>query len=248
MGGQSGLGQNLYVGGYNLSSDVGAINDAGGPRPSLPVTALNASGVERLLGLGDGHISFNTWFDDGTNLSHTALSSLPTTDTQALYVAGTAAGDKAAGLVCKQVGYNWSRNNDGSLQGTIECVSSSGNPLEWGEMLTSATDTHTGATNGTSRDDTAQTTGGLRAYLQVFALTGTNVVVTIEESNDNGSGDAWTAKLAFTSVTSVPGKERKTGTGTVERYLRLATSGTFSSAEFAVMTARGTANDDVPLA
>ena len=246
MAKQSGLAQNLYVGGYNLSTDVGAIAEAGGARGSLEVTALNKSAVERLIGLADGKISFNTWFDDGALLSHVALSALPTTDTQVLYLIGTAVGDPAAGLVCKQVNYDWNRGNDGSLQGTVECLGQ-GAPLEWGIMLTSATDTHSGGTSSSSRDDAGATSDGLRAYLQVFALTGTNVIATIQESSDNGSGDAWSAKLAFTSVTSAPNKERKTASGTVERYLRVTTSGTFSSAEFALMTQRGTAQDDEDL-
>ena len=44
-----------------------------------------------------------------------------------------------------------------------------------------------------------------------------------------------------------PTAEQVTITGTVERYVRLTTTGTFSNLDFAVAYARGTAQDDVDL-
>ena len=73
--------------------------------------------------------------------------------------------------------------------------------------------------------------------------------VTIEQSSDNGSGDAWATVLSFTAVgyASAPTAERVTVSGAVERYLRITTTGTFSNLDFVVTTRRGTAQDDVTL-
>ena len=37
---QSGLGQNLYVAGYNLSGEIGAIDNIASPRGLLDTTAI----------------------------------------------------------------------------------------------------------------------------------------------------------------------------------------------------------------
>ena len=78
---------------------------------------------------------------------------------------------------------------------------------------------------------------GLSAYLQVTEFTGTSVTGTIEESFDDGVGDAFSAVTggAFAAVSSANSSERieTTAALTVYRYLRLVTSGTFSDAKFA---------------
>ena len=56
MAKQSGLGQQIFVHGYDLSGDVAAIDNAGSPREALDTTALNASAHERVLGLSLIHI------------------------------------------------------------------------------------------------------------------------------------------------------------------------------------------------
>ncbi|NIV28256.1 MAG: hypothetical protein GWN58_01720 [Anaerolineae bacterium] len=45
-------------------------------------------------------------------------------------------------------------------------------------------------------------------------------------------------------MTSAPAAERVTVAGTVDRYLRVTSSGTFTSADFAVMVRRGESVDD----
>lgn len=245
----SGLAQQFYLGGYDLSGDVGAIQGAGSPRPTLDVTGINQSARHRVNGLSDGEISFNTWFNDAANQEHDALKGLPTADVHVMYAMGSSIGSVAAGLVAKQVNYDWQRGADGSLQGSVACKGAAGFPLEWCNLLTAGIRTDTGATNGTSRDDSAATTAGIRGYLQVFAFTGTDVTVVIQESSDNGVADPFTAKLTFTQITTGRQGERATAAGTVERYLRVATttSAGFTSAAFTVAYQRGTAQDDEAL-
>ena len=105
--------------------------------------------------------------------------------------------------------------------------------------------TDTGAANGSSLDlGTGSTAFGLQAYLQVLSFTGTDATITIQESSDNGAGDAWAAVTggAFTQVTAGPVVERiqTARDQTVERYLRVATTttGGFSDLQFVVAVHR----------
>lgn len=237
---QSGLGDNAYIGGYDLSGDVSALTTIRGGPMALDVTGISSSAYERIGGLRDGEISFNTWFNDGALREHVALSSLPTTDTQVMYFRGTTLGNPVAAMVAKQINYDWQRNADGTLQGTVQALSN-GYGLEWCRSLTAGKRTDTTATNGSSVDDSASSAFGLQAYLQVFSFAGTSVTVTIQESSDDGAGDAFAAVVggAFTAATGITTERIATASGlTVERYLRAVTSGTFTSAVFAVAYAR----------
>ena len=247
MAKQAGLAQEFYAGGYDLSGDVGAIQECSCPRVVLEVTAINKSARERVNGLADGKIVFSPWFNDAANQEHAALKGLPTADVLVMYVDAPTVGQPAACLVAKQMSYDWRRGNDGSLAGTVE-ARGQGNALDWLDMLTAGIRTDTAATNGSSKDDAAATTYGIVAHLQAFAFTGTSVTVAIQESSLDGGADPWATKLSFIAVSASRQAERKTATGTVERYLRVVTTGTFTSAAFAVAYRRGTAQDDVSLA
>ena len=48
MAKKSGLGQQIFVNGYDLSGDVASIDNAGSPRELLDTTALNASHLKQL--------------------------------------------------------------------------------------------------------------------------------------------------------------------------------------------------------
>ena len=89
---------------------------------------------------------------------------------------------------------------------------------------------------------TGSTSVGLQAYLQVFSFTGTSCTVTIQESSDDdGDPDTFTAVVggAFTAATGRTTQRIQTARAlTVERYLRVVTSGTFSQCSFAVMVNR----------
>ncbi len=245
MAKKSGLSQNFYLGGYDLSGDVGAVATAASPKSALAITGLDKSAVERVLGLADGELSFNTWFNDATDQEHAALKGLPTTDAVALYLMGTALGDAAAGLAGKQINYDWSRNDDGSLKGSVQ-VLANGTPLEWGDAVTAGKVTHASASSSTGSVG-AQSTAGAMGYLQVFSVGSGTPTFVIEDSSDttNGSDGTWATLLTF--ATQVQGAERKTVTGTVEKGLRATTTGTFTNAVFAMALRRGTANDDVDL-
>ena len=79
---------------------------------------------------------------------------------------------------------------------------------------------------------TLQTAFGAQAYLQVTQFTGTSVTATVQHAPDNAT---WSTLAAFTAVTAAPAFQRVPATGTVARYLRVITTGTFSSATFMTM-------------
>ena len=246
MAKKSGLGQQIFVHGYDLSGDISAINNASSPRELLDATALNASAHERLLGLSDGNLGVSSWFNDATEQEHAAYKGLPTTDRIVTWAFGATRGDVAACLVGKQINYDGSRGTDGSLAMTID-TQSNGVSLDWCDTLTTGKETHASAGNSTSRDDGAATSAGMVAYLEIADLDSGTATVTIQQSSDNGSSDAFATVLSFTAVAAAaaPTAERVTVSGAVERYLRITTTGTFSNLDFCVSTRRGTAQDDV---
>ncbi len=240
MAKSSGLGDNCYVGGYNLSGDIGSAQKiSGGPAP-LDVTAIDKSAFERIGGLRTGDIQFTSFFNPSLNQEHAALSGLPTTDTQIMYTHGTALGNPAACMTCKQIDYNPTRAANGMLTISVS-AQSNGYGLEWGRLLTAGLRTDTAATNGSSVDGGGSTAFGAQAYLQVTAFTGTDMTVTIQDSADNASFTN-VAGFAFTATTAAHTFQRiaTTNTATIRRYLRAitSTSGGFTSATFAVAVIR----------
>jgi hypothetical protein len=234
---KSGLGHYLLVDGYDLSGDIGSLGNIGGGPAALEVTGIDKSAPERLGGLRDGRIEFDAWFNDAAAHAHPVLSALPATDRQLMYLCGQAIGSAAANVIAKQVNYDPTRAADGAF--TIG-VSAQGNgyALEWGEQITPGVRTDTSATNGASFDNGAASSFGAQIYLQVESVTGTSVTVKIQDSADNSSWADLTGG-AFTAATG-RGVQRiaTANNATVRRYLRVATSGTFSSAVFAVVLVR----------
>lgn len=235
MAKQTGLGDNFYVAGYDVSGDVQSLGNISCPMSPLDLTGIDKSAYERAGGARDGLMEFTTFFNDATSAEHDALKSLPTADVDLMYCRGTTLGNAGAAMRGKQVNYDLNRGDDGSLTFGVQAVANAYG-LEWGQLLTAGKRTDTSATNGSSIDTTASASFGWQMYLQAFALTGTSCTVTIEDSADNA---AWTtlSGAAFTAFTG-RGTERKASaspTATVRRYLRAVTSGTFSSAIFAVV-------------
>lgn len=241
MAKQSGLGDALFIAGYDLSGDIGAVNGIGGGPALLDVTGIDKSAFERIGGIRDGHIDYTAFFNPAAGRAHLRLSTLPTTDVILSYYRGTALGGASANLVAKQLNHDGTRADDGAFTFTGQ-NQGTGYGLEWGTSLTAGKRTDTTATNGSSVDfGTGSTAFGLQAYLHVFAFTGTSVTVKLQESSDNGAGDAFTDVTggAFTAATGITSQRIATSSSqTVERYLRVVTTGTFTNAIFAVSVNR----------
>lgn len=236
MAKQSGLGDNLYIAGYDLSGGIGSLEEIGGGPAVQEVPGINKSAQER-IGLGrDGRIQYNAYWQPGiaANEAHNRLKLLPTADVMMTYARGTLVGSPAACMVAKQIDYNGTRAPDGSFTFKVQALANAFG-LEWGRQLTAGMRTDGAAANGTGIDTTASLSFGGQAYLQIFAFTGTSVTVKIQDSADDISY-ADVAGFAFTAASAI-GTERIAigNTATLRRYLRAVTVGTFSNAVFSVV-------------
>jgi len=241
----SGMGDQLFIGGYDIGADVNSINSLSTPRETLPATDITQSAMARLFGKRDAQAEFSTYFNDATDREHEALKGLPRTDVHLMYLRGTTLGNESLSMVGKQVDYAPNRSDDGSLLFGVSVLSSAFG-ADWGRQLTAGKRTDTTATNGTSVDfGTGSTAFGFQAYLQVFSFTGTSATITIQESSDNAVGDPFAAVTggAFATVTGRTAErlQSASATLTVERYLRVVTTGTFSNLVFAVSLTRNNA-------
>jgi len=237
MSKQSGLGQQFLCGGYLIGGDVQAINNCHGGPQLIDSTDITQFGHARLGALRDGGMDLTSYFDPAPGMAHAAFSPLPRGDVIMTWLLGQAIGNPCACLNAKQIGYDPTRGNDGSL---TEKVEGQGNSygLEWGVQLTPGARTDTAATNGTSWDTGGSLSFGGQAYLQAVAFAGTDVTVQIEDSADNTTF-ALVTGLAFSQITGgTPLAQRisVSNVSTIRRYVRAitVTTGGFTSLQFAV--------------
>lgn len=241
MAKQGGMGDRLYIDEFDMSGDVGSLNNVGGgPAPSI-VTDITKSAEQRIGLIRDGRLSMVTWFNPSTTAgaegSHSILRTRPTTDRIITYGIGTAIGNPAASLVSKQVNYDGTRNQDASYTHAVDTLAN-GFGLEWGEQQTAGKQSATTGGNNTSIDGLAGTSFGATSYVHLISFTGTNIFIGYDGSSDNGVGDPFATidggslEAAFTAV----GSQRKASgvTASIERYTRLYFSGTFTQATFMV--------------
>ncbi len=242
-GKQTGMGHSLLLNGINVSGDVTALDEITGSLGELDCTGIDKSARERIGGIRDGLIKATSWWNNAVGGTHDTLAALPTADVHAMYLAGSAIGDWAACLVSQQATYAPSRDDEGSMTAGFE-LAGRGYGLEWGQLLTAGLRADTTATNGGSLDygaTIATTAFGLQAYLQITEFTGTNITIKLQESSDNAAGDAFADVTggSFGAQTAVGASRIATSASqNVERYLRVVTSGTFTSCTFAVTVAK----------
>lgn len=234
----SGLGDNFYIAGYDLSGDVASLEQIGGGPAAGDVTAIKSSAHERIGLHRDGGMQFSSRFNTSAGAEHPALSTLPRTDVVATYFRGTTLLNPAAGCIGKQIDYNGSRATNGDLTIKVQ-VQANGFGLEWGKQITAGLRTDTTATTGAAVDDNgAGTSFGGQAYIVVTAFSGTSVTVDIQSATTSGGSYATTGltSSAFTAI----GAQRLSvaNTTTINRFLKVVTTGTFTSATFAVLFVR----------
>src|SRR3954471_9460681 len=96
---ETGLGDRLYVAGYDLSGDIGSIQRVAGGPAAMEVTGIDKSAHERIGGRRDGGIDYTAWFDKQTGQAHPRLSLLPTADVITSYFHGIVQGNACASCV-----------------------------------------------------------------------------------------------------------------------------------------------------
>lgn len=241
---QSGLGDNFYVDGNNISGDVGSIDNISSPLKLLDVTGIDKPAYERIVGLRDGDMKFTTFFNAAIGKVLSVLKTLPRTNRIATYCRGTTLGNPSASILALQLNYDGKRANDGGY--TFSCeAQANGFGIDWGNQLTAGMRTDTAATLGTAVDFAAATSFGFQAFLHLNAFTGTDVTVKLQDSADNSSFTDITSG-AFTQITATTPQAQRLavgGTATVRRYVRAVTvtTGGFTSATFAVHITKNTA-------
>lgn len=237
MAKESGLGAQLYMDQYDLSNDTNSVPRIGKSLNPLEQTGIDKLAFERKAGLLSGQITLISFFNP-TN-AHACHETLPRADRIISYCHRATLGTPVASMVAKQLSYNPTRDADGQLTAEVDAQSNA-YWIDWGYALTAGKRTDTAATNGTGVDFAQQgapASFGLQAYLHVFAFTGTSATVKLQQSSDNGGGDAFADVTggSFTVVTAATKERIATARNqAVERYLRVVTTGTFSNLVFAV--------------
>lgn len=241
MAKQSGLTSAFFVGTADISGDVGSVGTIEIARAALDVTAIDKSAIERITGLRDGSMSFNSYWNTSAGAAETVLEALPRTDIQCSLFIGSTVGYPAASMIAKQLNYAPSRGQDGSLVATTN-LQANGYGLEWGEMLTTGKQTFaSGATNGTSIDlGAVSTLFGAAGYLHVFSVGSGTPTVAIADSADNSSFTAITG-MTFTASPAATTERLQGAVGaTVRRYVRVQVTGTYTNLVCAVNFVRYT--------
>ena len=135
---------------------------------------------------------------------------------------------------------------DGALTFSVQLDSTAGTFLEWGRILAAAI-AHGSATTATGYNDGAQTTVGAVGFLHAISCSSGTVEYDIDDSSDstNGQDGSWATLLSFTDVAAAshPTAERVEVNGTVEKYTRAVTEGSFSTAVFSMAIRRRVTGD-----
>jgi hypothetical protein len=243
MAKQSGLGSKLWVGAYDLSGDIGAADTVETIRGVLPSTSIEDSAESRIMGLKDGNLGFNAYWNTATDRAHLVLTAITSADVQCTLAAGTPAlGTAAASIIAKKTSMATARGSDGSLVASI-AAAANGYGLEWGELLTTGAQTFaSGTVNGSSIDlGAVDTAFGAAAYLHVLSLgSGTPTVVVADSANNS----AFTTVTGLSFTPTAAGTERKetAALATVRQYVRITVSGTYTDLVCVLNFVRYTAN------
>jgi len=228
----NGLDVRLYVEGYDLSGDANALSGMGYSSTLYETPTLDSSAMKRIIGPVDTTVTVNGWFDNATGQIHPVFTSnsgkIPTDDQLLLIPFGSAIGSVAMGLVSKEANYDVERPDSGAISVSSN-FSANGTAAEYGKMLTAHKDSHASATSNDSEDNSASSSSGAVAFLQVFSVASGTPTFKIEHSANDSS---WADLVSFTASPAVTA-ERVTVAGTVNRYLRVTSTGTFTTCVFA---------------
>lgn len=198
----------------------------------LEETAALGDGWENhaYLGMKKASLTQEGFFDDAADSSNVALNEKQGSSRVLCFgLEGNTIGKKFTGYSgAMQVNYRRVAGRGALHKANAEYQGSGA--VEDGHVLHAhSTETAaSGNTEATPVDNGASSADGGSGYLQVSALTlggYTNVVVKVRHSADNV---AYADLITFTAVTAAPAAERKTVTGTVNRYV--ASSWAFTGA------------------
>ena len=174
------------------------------------------------VGINRGFVDYLGMYDDADNRTSEALDEHGGLDEAMCVIwGGNVQGRKAMGLKVLQSSHNRAVSRTELAKASAHYESSGA--IEEGIVLSSLNaESADGETDDGSHDFGAAGTRSA-AYLQVTELDlggYDSVTVAIQESSDDGAGDAWVDVATFTTVTAESVGERIAIAATVERYVR----------------------------
>lgn len=240
VGKSAGMGDQLWIGGYDLGADTNSLTEMNGGFLTLPATAITNDAEARFAGERTGSMTVVSYFNPDANQSHAVYSPLPTTDVIATYAHTTAIGGPSINLIGKQVDYQGAHGQDGSYLLTIPMLSNAYG-TQWAFQATAGKRTDASATAAGSvspLDQGSATPGAFGGvmWVHLFSLGSGSVTIKLQESSDNGA-DAYADVVGATTaaLSSAPTTVRiATGLIDVERYIKVVTTGVFTNAVLAV--------------
>ncbi len=175
------------------------------------------------VGVGSGEISLEGFYDDADNASSEALSSNLGTSRIGVYgVAGNVQGQAVSGVNVIEASFARGAAR-GELQKVAAVFPTTGDIEEGVIIQPLIAESGSGVTSVGSHDFGASGTR-LAGYLEVTELTlggYTSITVKIQESSDDGAGDAFADKVTFTNITAESIGERIAIGVSVERHVRV---------------------------
>lgn len=230
MAKQSGLGDQLLIGGVDIGADTSAIGSLATPRATLDSTGITQSANERLFGKGDGTAEFTTYFNDAAGGTFEKLKALPTSNQVITYLRGQGIGSAALCMVGLQLNHDGTRGDEGDFTFQVAVNSTGGFGVDWCDQLTTGKQTFASAANGTGYDTAASVSFGFQAYAQVISLGSGTPTLKIQDSADNATfADLADGSFGVVTAGSAARIQSSSATATVRRYLRVATTGTFTN-------------------
>lgn len=227
-----GKGASVLVDEYDLSAFLNTF-DGAATADTAEVTTFGSSSKAYVAGTKDATISLGGFFDGTANAVDEVLqAALGGSALITLAPAGVATiGNRVSLADCITTSYGVGATVGDAVTVSAEAQVTGG--LLPGVLLASlVARTATGQTAAV--DNGASTAAGAKAFLHVTAFTGTNVTIKVQESPDNST---WADLITFSTATGAT-SESGTASGTIDRYLRVDISGTFTSVTFAVALAR----------
>lgn len=217
---------------YDLSAYFNSA-DSAYTADTAEVTTFGASAKSYIAGMKDATVSLAGFWDGDANAVDSVLSAaLGGAALITIAPAGLATvGNPAILADALTTSYGVSATVGDAVAVSAEAQVSGG--MNAGIILASLI-ARTATGSLASVDNGASTSAGLRGFLHITAFNGTDVTVKIQESPDNST---WADLITFTQATAA-GSESGTGAGTIDRYLRVNITGTFTSVTLAVSAAR----------
>lgn len=225
-----GKGAGVFVADFDLSGDLTQYNWSKS-RQLVDVTTFGNDNRVFLAGIGEGRISVQgVWNPSVSDIELIAIDGVETVIT-ASPTAATAIGDRAHMVNGLLENFQPRAPVNDAVRFSSGVTASAG---AYPGVILHHNNQESSADDFASVDGAAQSSNGATAFLHVTQFSGTDATVTIEDSsNDSTFGSL----VAFTQVTGTT-SEKVTASGTVERYARVALTGTFTTITFVVAFAR----------